>query len=47
MVERASTMKALRNSVALAQHNILVNAVKLIVVIFTNAKMVESVLSLL
>ena len=41
------TMKALKNSVALAHHNILVNAVKLIGVIFTNAKMAEPVLLLL
>ena len=47
MEERVLTMKALRNSIALAHHNILVNSVKLIVVIFTNAKMAEPVLLLL
>ena len=41
------TMMALKNSFALAHHNILVNAVKLIGVIFTNAKIVEPVLLLL
>ena len=44
MEERVSTIKALRNSVALAHHNISVNDVKLIVVIFMNAKIVEPVL---
>ena len=47
IVENALTMKALKNSFALAHQNILVNAVKLIGVIFTNVKMVEPVLFLL
>ena len=44
MEENALTMKALKNSFVLAHHNILVNVVKLIGVIFTNVKMVEPVL---
>ena len=46
MEERVLTMKALRNSIALAHHNILVNSTKLIAVIFMNAKIMEPVLLL-
>ena len=47
MKECAPTMREAENSVALANHNILVNAVKMIGVIFINAKIMEHVLSLL
>ena len=40
-------MKGLKNSFALAHHNILATVVKLIDVIFTNAKITELVLLLL
>ena len=45
MGEHVSIMKVPRNSVALANHNIMVNAVKLIDVILINAKIMEPVLS--
>ena len=44
MEESAPTMKEAANSVAIANHNILVNAVKMIGVIFINAKIMEHVL---
>jgi len=47
MEEHASTMEELTDSRVLAHHSILVNAVKLIGVIFINAKVVEPVLLLL
>ena len=47
MKECASTMREAENLVAFANHNILVNAVKLIDVIFTNAKIMDLVLLLL
>ena len=47
MEEYASTMKEAANLVALALHDILVNAVKMIDVIFINAKIMELVLLLL
>ena len=47
MKDCALTMTEPVGLIALAQHNILVNAVKLIDVLLLNAKMVESVLSLL
>ena len=47
MKECALTMREAANSVAIANHNILVNAVKMIGVIFINAKIMEHVLLLL
>ena len=47
MKECALTMREVANSVAIANHNILVNVVKLIGVIFINAKIMEHVLLLL
>ena len=47
MEEHALIMTVLTNSSVLAHHNILVNAVKLIGVIFMNAKITETVLLLL
>ena len=46
MKEFALTMREVANSVAIANHNILVNVVKLIGVIFINAKIMEHVLLL-
>ena len=47
MKEYASTMREAENLVALVNHDILVNAVKMIDVIFINAKIMELVLLLL
>ena len=47
MEEHALMMTVLANSSVLAHHNFLVNAVKLIDVIFMNAKITETVLLLL
>ena len=47
MKECALTIREAANSVALASHNILVNAAKMIDVIFISAKMEEIVLSIL
>ena len=46
MKECALTMKEVVNSAAIANHNILVNAVKMTGVMFINAKIMEHVLLL-